>query len=79
MFDFDPDETVRYMETLEQPWIAFKVLAAGAIKPEDGLKYAFNSGADFVCMGMYDFQIVEDANHTLAALANVQRARPWRG
>jgi uncharacterized membrane protein YphA (DoxX/SURF4 family) len=57
-FDFDPEETVRYMGILTEPWIAFKVLAAGAIKPEDGLNYAFKNGADFVCLGMYDFQIV---------------------
>ncbi len=28
-FDFDPEETIRYMGTLKEPWIAFKVLAAG--------------------------------------------------
>jgi len=77
-FDFDPEETVRYMGTLKEPWIAFKVLAAGAIKPEDGLKYAFANGADFVCLGMYDFQIVEDVNIALDALSNARvRERPW--
>ncbi|MFH1070404.1 MAG: DoxX family membrane protein, partial [Candidatus Glassbacteria bacterium] len=30
----DPDETVAYMETLPQPWIAYKILAAGAIEPK---------------------------------------------
>ena len=77
-FDFDPEETVRYMGTLTEPWIAFKVLAAGAIKPEDGLNYAFKNGADFVCLGMYDFQIVEDVNIALNALSDAQiRQRPW--
>ena len=57
------------MGTLKEPWIAFKVLAAGAITPEDGLKYAYTNGADFVCMGMYDFQIVEDVNIALNALS----------
>ncbi len=80
MFDFDPEETIRFMGTLEQPWIAFKVLAAGAIKPEDGLKYAYTNGADFVCMGMYDFQIVDDVNIALNILPQAQvRSRPWRG
>ncbi len=79
-FDFDPEETIRYMATLPEPWIAFKVLAAGAIKPKDGLNYAYKNGADFVCLGMYDFQIVEDVNIALDALAeNQQRERPWRG
>ena len=80
IFDFDPEETIRFMATLPEPWIAFKVLAAGAIKPEDGLKYAFNNGADFVCMGMYDFQIVEDVNIALEVLPMAKdRPRPWMG
>jgi hypothetical protein len=78
LFDYDPEETVRYMATLTEPWIAFKVLAAGAIKPEVGLKYAFQNGADFVCLGVYDFQIVDDVNICLDTLANLEgRTRPW--
>ncbi|MCF7847408.1 MAG: DoxX family protein [Kiritimatiellales bacterium] len=75
----DPKETIRYMETLEQPWIAFKTLAAGAIKPQQGFKYAFENGADFICVGMYDFQMVDDVNIGLDVLAgNLKRQRPWR-
>ncbi|MFN8209701.1 MAG: DoxX family membrane protein [Bacteroidales bacterium] len=78
MFDYDPEETIRFMGTLKEPWIAFKVLAAGAIIPEVGLNYAFSNGADFVCLGMYDFQIVEDVNIALDALTRNQvRQRPW--
>lgn len=77
-FDYDPEETIRFMATLQEPWIAFKVLAAGAIRPEVGLKYAYTNGADFVCLGMYDFQVVEDANIALDALALAkERPRPW--
>jgi uncharacterized membrane protein YphA (DoxX/SURF4 family) len=80
IFDFDPEETVRFMASLKEPWIAFKVLAAGAINPEEGLKYAFNNGADFVCLGMYDFQIVDDVNIALGAITGAQdRQRPWMG
>lgn len=80
MFDYDPEETNRFMGTLNEPWIAFKVLAAGAIRPEVGLKYAFTNGADFVCLGMYDFQIVEDVNITLDAIGQSKiRQRPWMG
>jgi hypothetical protein len=80
MFDYDPQETIRFMETLKEPWIAFKVLAAGAIPPEKGLKYAFSNGADFVCLGMYDFQIVEDVNIALDTLKKItDRSRPWVG
>ena len=67
------------MDKLEQPWIAFKVLAAGAIKPEVGFRYAFEGGADFICVGMYDFQIVDDVNLALDVLGGeLNRSRPWR-
>jgi len=58
MYCFDPDGTVEYMEQLKQPWMAFKVMAAGAIQPKDAFRYAFENGADFICAGMYDFQNV---------------------
>jgi len=79
VFDFTPQETIEYMNNLEEPWIGFKILAAGAIRPKDGVQYAFNNGADFICLGMYDFQVVEDCNIVLDSLANVNRVRPWRG
>ncbi|MFH0759302.1 MAG: DoxX family membrane protein [Bacteroidota bacterium] len=78
-FCLKPQEAVDFMSELEEPWIAFKTLAAGAITPEKGFRYAFDSGADFICVGMYDFQIVEDVNIVLDVLANVNRSRPWRG
>jgi hypothetical protein len=68
------------MKTLPQPWIAFKVLAAGAIKPKEGFRYAFENGADFVCAGMYDFQMVGNVNLAGEILASeIKRDRPWRG
>lgn len=79
IFCFNPQETIDFMNQLEEPWIAYKVLAAGAIQPKDGFQYAFNNGADFICVGMYDFQIVDDCNIALDSLANVNRTRPWRG
>jgi NAD(P)H-dependent flavin oxidoreductase YrpB (nitropropane dioxygenase family) len=67
------------MESLGKPWIAFKVLAAGAIDPREGLKYAFQQGADFACLGMFDFQVVEDANILTDVLedSGFNRTRPW--
>lgn len=80
MFDYDPQETINFMGTLREPWVAFKVLAAGSIPPEKGLEYAFSNGADFVCLGMYDFQIVEDVNTALDTLQKItERSRPWIG
>ena len=74
-----PEETIAYMKDLEEPWIAFKVLAAGALKPEEAFRFAYRNGADFLCVGMYDFQIVDDVNLALDVLAGeVPRERPWR-
>jgi uncharacterized membrane protein YphA (DoxX/SURF4 family) len=71
-----PEETAEFMKTLPQPWIAFKVLAAGAIHPKDGFRYAFENGADFICAGMYDFQMVDDANIATDILTDMlERAR----
>ena len=55
-----PEKTIEFMKKVSKPWIAFKVLAAGAIHPESGFKYAFENGADFICVGMFDFQVRED-------------------
>ncbi len=74
-----PDETIAYLKTVTKPWMAFKVLAAGAIHPRQGFAYAFRSGADFVHVGMFDFQIAEDCEIARRLLArNLRRQRPWR-
>ena len=73
-----PEKTIEFMRQVKKPWIAFKVLAAGAIHPTSGFNYAFQGGADFICVGMFDFQVREDAiiaKNTLVASAN--RQRPW--
>jgi hypothetical protein len=78
MFCLFPDETIEFMKDKKIPWIAFKVLAGGAIHPSDGFKFAFENGADFICAGMFDWQIVDDVNIALDVLAKVQnRKRPW--
>jgi len=75
----DPEGTIAFMNALEEPWIAFKVLAAGAIEPREGFQYAFRNGADFICVGMYDFQVVDDVNIACEVLAeDLNRIRPWR-
>lgn len=78
MFCLFADKTVDFMKNKKKPWIAFKVLAGGAIHPEDGFKFAFENGADFICVGMFDFQVVEDVNIAIDTLSNVSnRTRPW--
>ncbi len=55
-----PEKAIEFMKKVNSPWIAFKVLAAGAIHPRDGFKYAYENGADFICVGMFDFQVREN-------------------
>jgi hypothetical protein len=77
-WDMDPEQTVDFMKDVKKPWIAYKVLAAGAIRPQDGFKYAFKNGADFACVGMFDWQIEEDVNLAKGSLAeHSTRTRPW--
>jgi hypothetical protein len=80
----DPQAVIDFMATVKKPWIAFKILAAGAIQPRAGFPYAFNSGADFILVGMFDWQIEEDAKlarRVIAAVTspNSKRTRPWYG
>lgn len=78
MFCHDHEETVEFMQDVKVPWIAFKVLAAGAILPEEGIQYAFDSGADFICLGMFDFQVGEDAELIRKCVEKARgRKRPW--
>jgi uncharacterized membrane protein YphA (DoxX/SURF4 family) len=78
IFCYNPEETIRYLKELKEPVIGFKVMAAGAIPPIDAFRYAFENGADFICAGMYDFQIVEDVNIACDILgSNIKRERPW--
>ena len=75
-----PDKTAQFVERATVPVMGFKVLAAGAIEPKDGFNWAFEKGADFICVGMFDFQVVEDVNTTIEVLDNLQgRTREWYG
>lgn len=74
----NPEETAAFMKGVSKPWIAFKVMAAGAIKPREGFQYAFANGADYILAGMFDFQIAEDARLARELVAAHQkRPRPW--
>jgi hypothetical protein len=76
----DSEETANFMATVEKPWVAFKVMAAGAIRPNVAFAHAFRNGADFVLAGMFDFQVEQDVKLAIDSVRqNAVRKRPWRG
>lgn len=80
MFCLFPERTVEFVSRAKVPVMGYKVLAAGAIEPKDGFKWAFENGADFICVGMFDFQIVKDVNICLDTLNTLKdRKREWYG
>jgi hypothetical protein len=73
-----PEETAAFMSESTTPWIAYKVLGAGAIHPNEGFRYAYENGADFLCVGMFDFQVAEDVQIAVNALERAKnRDRMW--
>ena len=78
---YPPEKTVEFVSRSKVPVMGFKVLAAGAIKPKDGFRWAFDNGADLICVGMFDFQVVENVNTANEILDLVEkgkpRSRPW--
>jgi hypothetical protein len=79
MWCINPEETIEFMKTVTKPWVAFKVLAAGAILPRQGFAHAFKNGADFIAVGMFDFQIKENCEIATKVVRTFKdRARPWR-
>jgi uncharacterized membrane protein YphA (DoxX/SURF4 family) len=78
MWDLFPQRTIDYMKGITKPWFAFKVLAAGAFEPKDGFRFAFENGADFIAVGMFDFQVVDDVNTACEVLSTLKnRERNW--
>jgi hypothetical protein len=80
----DPQAVIEMMAKIAKPWIAFKILAAGALEPERAFPYAFNSGADFILVGMFDWQVAEDAALARRVIRVIskpgsKRSRPWYG
>jgi hypothetical protein len=58
----DPEAAKRAMKKINKPFISFKVLGAGRDKPESGFRNAFEAGAAFIAVGMFDFQVKENAD-----------------
>jgi len=79
MFCLFPERTIDFVSKAKVPIMGFKVLAAGAIEPQDGFQWAFNNGADFICVGMFDFQVVSNVNIAIDCLKKTNRTREWYG
>jgi len=78
----DPKAVIEFMASLKKPWIAFKILAAGALRPPQAFPHAFQGGADFILVGMFDWQIAENAKLAarvvnLTMRSDSKRTRPW--
>ena len=76
----NPADVAVFMKSIEKPWIGFKVLGAGRDKPPEGFLHAFQKGADFIAVGMFDWQVRDDAALAQEMLAKgIPRDRPWIG
>ncbi|MFA5328456.1 MAG: DoxX family protein [Prolixibacteraceae bacterium] len=79
MFCLFPERTIDFVNKATVPVMGFKVLAAGAIEPKDGFQWAYDNGADFICVGMFDFQVVNNVNIAIDCLNRTKRTREWYG
>ena len=76
-----PDRVIEAFQSIAKPWLATKVLAAGAIDTRGGLTYALEQGgADFASVAMFDFLIAPNAQTVkrIVPRADKKRSRPWR-
>lgn len=74
----DTRDVAALMKTIRKPWIAFKVLGAGRVQPNEGFDLAFKSGADFINVGMYEFQVAQNVGLVReAVLRHDKRERMW--
>jgi hypothetical protein len=73
-----PSDIATFMKNIKKPWIGFKVLGAGRDKTLEGFQHAFEKGADFIAVGMFDWQVRDDTAHVQAMLARgIDRSRAW--
>ena len=55
--------------------------AVSRYRPDRSFPVSYMGGADFICCGMYDYQVVEDVNIANKVFENglPERRRPWHG
>jgi hypothetical protein len=77
-YSSEASEVGVFMRSIKKPWVAFKVLGAGRVEPQEGFRRAFQAGADFMAVGMFDWQVRDDAALVRDMLAQgIQRERAW--
>jgi hypothetical protein len=71
-------EVLAFMRSIKKPWIAFKVLGAGRVKAQEGFHLAFRSGGDFIAVGMFDWQVRQNAAMVKEMFTKgIERDRDW--
>jgi hypothetical protein len=73
-------QIIDVMASVKVPWIGFKIAAAGRTNPSVAFPDAFKVGCDALLVGMYDFQVANNANLTKKILLEkdkIVRTRPW--
>jgi len=68
------------MANVKVPFIGFKVLGAGRANPTEAFTNCFKFGCDAMLVGMYDFQVAQNANLVKKLLQEkdkLGRTRPW--
>ncbi len=74
----NPAAIEAFMTGIDKPWIGFKVMGAGRDKPKEAFHHAFQRGADFICAGMFDWQVRDDAAFVKEMLdSGIARKRAW--
>lgn len=80
LWETTPKQTAAFMANIMVPWMGFKVLGAGALAPREAFTYTFKNGCDFICVGMYDFQVADNVNTAKSLLQDkdkLGRTRIW--
>jgi len=62
----DPDVVSAYMKTRNEPWVAMRCLAGGALDPVAAYKFAKDGGATAASIDLLDYRIVETVNGIMA-------------
>lgn len=73
-------ETSDFFASIDVPWVGFKVLGAGRATPSDAFEFCLKLGCDALMVGMYDFQVADNANRAKAlfqAKDGLDRSRQW--